>query len=400
MLKIGIIKEWKQPADKRTVLTPHQCEQLMLDHPQIKISVESSSDRTFTDNEYRKHGIEITTDMSDCDMLLGVKEVPPDKLIPNKTYFFFSHTIKKQPYNQKLMRALISKKIRMIDFETLTESNGKRIIGFGNFAGKVGAYNGLLTWGRKYNTFSLTPAYQINSYKGIVEEAKSKIKGDIKIVLTGTGRVGGGAYKFLTDIGLEEISPEDFLKHKKKGIWFTHLGSKQLFRRKSDKKYDRKQFHTEPELYESSFLQYANQCDLLINGIFWNSRMPRLFETTDIQNSAFKISVIADVSCDVNGSVPITYRATDIFNPAFGVSRKTLQETNPYSTDTIDMMTVTNLPTELPKDASTFFGKTFVQRLIPEILNPEHSLILDRATICLNGKLNKGYEYLKDYAAI
>lgn len=398
MLKIGIIKEWKQPADKRTVLTPHQCEQLMLDHPQIKISVESSSDRTFTDNDYRKHGIEITTDMSDCDMLLGVKEVPPDKLIPNKTYFFFSHTIKKQPYNLKLMRALISKKIRMIDFETLTEDNGKRIIGFGNFAGKVGAYNGLLTWGKKYKTFTLSPANQINSYNSIVQEAKSKTKGDIRIVLTGTGRVGGGALKFLTDIGIKELKPDEFLTTKRKGIFFTHLGSRHLFKRKSDGKYDRQEFHAQPELYKSDFAKYIPKTDLLINGIFWTSKMPRLFEVSDIGKSDFNISVIADVSCDINGSVPITYKATTIYDPVFGVDRNSCKETKPFQAHTVDMMTVTNLPTELSKDASTYFGKTFVQRIMPEILKPEISKILNRATICNKGRLNKGYEYLKDYA--
>ncbi|MCZ2130937.1 MAG: NAD(P)-dependent oxidoreductase [Bacteroidia bacterium] len=400
MLKIGIIKEWKQPADKRAVLTPHQCKQLMIDHPEIIVKVESSNDRTFEDKQYSESGIEVTNDISDCDILLGVKEVPPDKLLPNKTYFFFSHTIKKQPYNQKLMRALIDKKIRMIDFETLTESNGKRIIGFGNFAGKVGAYNGLLTWGKKYKTFNLTPAHDINSYKGIVEEAKNKIKGNIRIVLTGTGRVGGGALKFLNDVGITELSFKDFLTTKQKGIYFTHLGSKHLFRRKTNGGFNKEEFHSHPDQYESAFGAYIPKTDLLINGIFWNERIPRLFEKTDIGNQDFKISVIADVSCDIEGSVPITYKAVDIFNPVFGVDRKNFSETEAFLPDTIDMMTVTNLPTELPKDASLYFGRTFIQRIIPEILKAEKSETLDRATICNKGKLNKKYEYLKDYAGL
>ncbi|MCO6495023.1 MAG: alanine dehydrogenase [Bacteroidetes bacterium] len=400
MLKIGILKERKQPADKRTVLTPKQCAQIMEAHPEIVIKAESSTDRTFSNKEYQDFGIEVTSNIRDSDILLGVKEVPPDELIPNKTYFFFSHTIKKQPYNQPLMKALIERKIRMIDFETLVESNGKRIIGFGNFAGKVGAYNGLLTYGKKHNLFVLTPAHQINSYQGIVEEAKKLIRGNIRIVLTGTGRVGGGASKFLTDVGIEEIKPSEFLKTKNKGIYFTHLGGKELYKRKSDSKNLRSEFHSNPELYETAFTPFIPKTDLLINGIFWNQKMPRLFSKEDIRSKDFNISVIADVSCDIDGSVPITYKATHISDPVFGVDRNTLKETRPYQPNSIDMMTVTNLPTELPHDASVYFGKTFIQRVIPEILKPEISEILRNATICDKGKLNKKYEYLKDYAGL
>ena len=402
MLKIGIIREWKQPADKRVVLTPSECEKILKEFPtQVQIKVESSPDRIYSDQEYTEKNIKVADDVSDCDVLMGVKEVPASNLFSNKTYFFFAHVIKKQPHNQLLMKALLDKKITMIDFETITNKEGKRLIGFGEHAGMAGAYNGLLVWGKKNKQFELTPAYKLNSYKDLVEEALSKIDkthSPFNILVTGTGRVGKGVVRFLNDIGIKQVSKEEYLNKNFSEIVFAQLGSEDIFERKSDGEYDRKEFHSNPELYKSCFLKYAEKTDLLMNGVFWSKEIPILFEKNQISDKSFAISVIADISCDVEGSVPITYKATDIYNPTFGVDKNSLEMTEPFLEKTIDVMAVSNLPTELPKDASEHFGNMFSKYVLPELLNSEHSDILHRATICQQGKLNTPFAYLSDYA--
>ena len=149
MIRIGLIRERKKLPDERVALTPKQCAYMQSTYPNIQIVVEPSPTRCFPDADYEKEGIRLSADLTDCDILMGIKEVPPEYLIPNKTYFFFSHTKKKQSYNQNLMHALIEKKIRMIDYECLTHSDEQRILGFGLYAGIVGAHNGLYAYGKK-----------------------------------------------------------------------------------------------------------------------------------------------------------------------------------------------------------------------------------------------------------
>src|SRR5690606_29591076 len=150
-LKIAIIKERKNPPDKRVVFSPEKCQEVITRFPEVQFKVESSDIRVFPDSAYREKGIEVTDDVSDCDVMLGVKEVPISALIPNKKYFFFSHTIKKQPYNRNLLRAILENNIQLYDHETIVMDNGHRLIGFGRYAGLVGAYNGFRALGMRDN---------------------------------------------------------------------------------------------------------------------------------------------------------------------------------------------------------------------------------------------------------
>jgi saccharopine dehydrogenase (NAD+, L-lysine-forming) len=399
MLSFGILKEWKNPPDKRAVLTPHICKVIKDKYPQVSICFEPSNDRIFTDEMYEASGINKCDTLHNCDILLGVKEIPVEKLLPNKTYLFFAHVIKKQPHNRKLMQALILNKIRMIDFETLKDKDGNRIIGFGAHAGMAGAYNGLLTYGKKHNLFDLPHAYTLKGYEEAVEIAKATIKGNFKIVLTGTGRVGKGAFKFLKDVGIQELSPHEFLIYNENNTVFTHLGSSDLFENKLGLEFCKNEFYKNPENFASKFNLFASKSDLLINGVFWHEKIPRLFEKDMIQEKSFNISVIADISCDIEGSVPITFKATDIYHPTYGVSRNTLSITEPYMQDSIDVMAVANLPCELAKDASELFAEMFLEHIIPEFLKEGKSEILERATICADGKLYPDFAYLADYAS-
>ncbi len=399
MIRIGLIRERKKLPDERVPFTPKQCAYIMAHNPDIKFVVEPSPTRCFTDDAYRAEGIELTDDMASCDVLMGVKEVPADALIPNKTYFFFSHTKKKQAHNKKLMQALIQKNVRMIDYECLTHPDDQRILGFGLYAGIVGAHNGLLTYGRKFGLYDLPAAHKVRSYQELIAAYEHIVLPNMKIVMTGSGKVASGVLEVLTQLDIESVEPEDFLTHQYDYPVFTHLKGANLYARKDNALFHRDDFHAHPEAYKCLFSQYVNQADILMNGIYWEQRIARLFERNDIKRKDWRISVIADITCDTDGSVPINLDSSTIANPVYGVDRETITAVAPFQNtkDVIDVMAVDNLPNELPCDASQYFGVHLEKYILPEMLKPE-SDILRRATICDGGKLTKKYEYLADYA--
>lgn len=397
-MKIGLIKEGKIPTDTRVALTPGQCLSLRENFNQVELIVQPSPNRSYSDNEYLEAGIQMSDAINDCDVLLGIKEVPIKDLIPNKTYFFFSHTKKKQSYNQQLMKALIDRKIRMIDYEALTYDNGKRIIGFGFFAGVVGAHNALLTFGKKYHQFDLKPAYQCKDMLQMVAQYQNIEIPPVKIVVTGDGRVAHGIVHIMNAMNIMEVSPEAFLNTTYDVPVFTKLKNEHLYVNKRTHDYSREEFHAHPELYECLFTPYCS-ADILINGIYWDTNIPRLFEKYEVNNPDFNLSVIADVTCDKDGSVPINLGASSIPDPVYGYNKQTGAMDVPFKNDPdiIDIMAVDNLPNELPRDASRVFGEHILEFIIPELLKPE-SAILERATICENGELGPHFHYLEDYA--
>lgn len=399
MIRIGLIRERKKLPDERVPMTPKQCAYIQTTYPSVKILVEPSPNRCFPDKDYIAAGIEMTDDLSGCDVLMGIKEVPVDHLIPGKTYLFFSHTKKKQPHNQKLMQALIEKRIRMIDYECLTHSDEQRILGFGLYAGIVGAHNGLLTYGRKTGQYELPPAHTVRSYKELLQAYEHLKLPNIKIVMTGSGKVAAGVLDVLTQLDIEPVEPADFLTHQYEYPVFTHLKGANLYARKDNDLFHRDDFHANPEAYKCIFSSYVNQADILMNGIYWERRIARLFEKEDIKRNDWRISVIADITCDIDGSVPVNIGSSTIAEPVYGIDRTTLQRTDAYqhTKNIIDIMAVDNLPNELPCDASQYFGLHLEKYILPELLSAE-SEILERATICRDGKLTKRYDYLTDYA--
>lgn len=399
MITIGLIRERKNPPDKRVALTPRQCAHLQKKIAGLKIIAEPSPNRCFSDDEYRNEGIKVTEDLSRCDILMGIKEVPVDALIPGKTYLFFSHTKKKQPYNQKLMRALIKKHIRLIDYECLTHADEQRILGFGLYAGIVGAHNGLLTYGRKWGLFDLPKAHEVKSYTDLFA-AYSQIRlPNIKIAMTGSGKVAAGILEVMTHFDVEQVEPEDYLTHEYDYPVYTHLKGGNLYARKDNDLFSRDDFHAHPESYKCLFSKYIPQTDILMNGIYWDAGIARLFEKNDIRRHDWRIGVIADITCDVDGSVPINIGASTIPDPVYGINRKTIERDEPFSAtkDIIDVMAVDNLPNELPRDAAQYFGAHFEKFVLRELLGG-NSDIIKRATVCENGKLTPDYEYLADYA--
>jgi len=396
-MKIGLIREGKTPPDSRVPLTPAQCKKL-IDTYQVDLCVQPSPGRCYTDAEYEAMGVPLQEDLSDRTILMGVKEVPVDQLIPAKTYFFFSHTIKEQAYNRSLLQTILAKNIRLIDYEVLTNEQGKRVIAFGKWAGMVGAHNGLFTYGARTGAFALPQMKHFHDYQAARSAYAAQEWPPIKIVLTGTGRVGTGAAKVLQDMGIRQVDPSAFLKDPFDEAVFTQLRVADYVTSKDGKAFKTKEFYQHPELFASSFAPFTRVADIMINGIFWDNRAPQFFTAEDMARDEFSIQVIADVTCDIApvSSIPSTLRASTIADPIFGYDPKTGKEVPPHTPGSIDMMTIDNLPNELPRDASEAFGEQFITHVMPELLR-EQSDLLDRATVATDGELGTHFAYLEGY---
>ena len=398
---IGLIRESKTPPDKRVPLTPKKCAEALSTFPNLRLVVQSSAVRSYADHEYRDLGLEVRDDVSACDVLMGVKEVAPDQLIPNKTYFIFSHTVKKQPANRQLLQAVLRKNITLVDYELLTNARGERIVAFGRYAGIVGAYNGLLTYGRKHGLYDLKPAYQCLDMDDMQEEFfKVKKLPPIKVAVTGSGRVAQGALEVLNRMGIRRVSVYDYLYLDFNEPVYTQLCSSDYNRRRDGRVWDTSDFHRHPQEYESTFGPFLPVTNLLIACAYWHPAAPKLFEEADTRLPGFRINTIADVTCDVDGSVPVTKRASTIAAPAFDYNPATGQLEPPYSRPTnLTVMAVDNLPCELPRNASRDFGRQLLDTVLPHLLGDDAEDIIARATIAKGGQLLPGYQYLADYAA-
>jgi alanine dehydrogenase len=396
-MKFGIIKERKNPPDRRVVFTPEEVARLLKEHPEAQVKVETSDIRVFTDEQYAELGIEIATDMSDCDVLFGVKEVPVDALIPNKKYFFFSHTIKKQAHNKKLLQAILDKKIDLYDHETIVDANYKRLIGFGRYAGIVGAYNGMRAFGLKFELFSIPKAETLKSKEDLVNKLRRQILPPIKIVLTGHGKVGMGAKEILDGMRIKEVSPENYLTKIYSEPVYTQIDVMDYYKRKDDQPESKEDFYKNPTAYTSNFERFSKVSDIFMAGHFYGNDGPEILSQAMLNAPDCKIKVVADISCDVDGPIACTLKASTIAEPLFGYLPSEHKEVPYMHPGAVVVMSVDNLPCELPKDASEGFGEMFMRHVIPAFFNGDKDGILARAKMTENGKLTKRYEYLQDY---
>ncbi|MBN9299981.1 MAG: alanine dehydrogenase [Filimonas sp.] len=399
MLTIGLIKEGKTPPDNRVALTPSQCKWINKHVPGVTVVAESSPGRCFSDEEYRQAGITVTGDVSHCDILLGIKEVPVSMLIPNKKYLFFSHTKKKQPYNQGLMRAMVEKNITLIDYECLEHEDGQRIIGFGFFAGVVGAHNGLMAYGHRTGSFELGRVYAQKDYRALIHTYFGLKLPNIKIAVTGSGRVAHGIVEVMNLVDVQEVEPDEFVQRTFNYPVYVHLKGQDLYRHKTTGTYNREDFHHNPEQYNCIFESYCAHTDVLMNGIYWDKNVPRLFEWETMQRPDFRIQTIADITDDEGGSIPCNLGDAKMESPVYGVNKSTRTKEAPYLPEHVDVMAVGNLPNELPRDASRYFGEQLIKYVLQDLLTGGNDAIT-RATILENGKLTKAFDYLADYAGV
>ena len=397
MIKIGLIREGKVPADNRVALTPAHCKWIHKNSADVQVIAQSSIHRCFTDREYENAGVFVKEDLSNCDILLGIKEVPVEQLLPGKTYLFFSHTKKKQPQNQKMFQAILDKGITLLDYECFEHEDGQRIIGFGFFAGVVGAHNGMMAYGNRTGLYKLDRVYKQRSFRELIHTYFGLRLPNVKIAVTGSGRVAHGILEIMNLMGIHEVEPDDYLVRRFAYPVYTQLKGAELYERKEGGNYKRLEFHEHPELYRCKFLPYSEQTDILLNGVYWDKNVPRLFEKEDVQTETFIIQTIADITDDAGGSVPVNIGDQTIENPIYGVDRMTLQKTEPYLPNSIDIMAVGNLPNELPRDASRYFGEQLIKYILEDLVT-NGSPIIEKATIVKKGKLTPHFEYLKEYA--
>ena len=396
-MKFGILKERKNPPDRRVVFSPEELTRLKQYYQNITVQVERSDIRVFTDVQYESLGIEMTDDISDCDILFGVKEVPVEHLIPNKTYFFFSHTIKKQPYNRKLLQAILEKNIDLYDYETIVDANNRRLIGFGRYAGIVGAYNSIRAFGIKFELFKLPRAETLSGKEALITHLKRLVLPPLKFVITGTGKVGNGAKEVLDAIKIKEVSVENYLTKNYTQPVYTQIDVLEYNKRKDGQVLDFTDFYHNPKEYVSDFERFTKVSDIYITGHFHANEAPVILTQEMLQSNDCKIKVVADVSCDVNGPIVCTLRSSTIAEPLYGYFPSENKEVDVFHPAAVVVMAVDNLPCELPKDASEGFGEMFLEHVIPAFFNGDIDGILQRAKITTKGKLTPRFSYLQDY---
>lgn len=397
MIKIGLLREGKIPVDNRVALTPAQCKWIHRNAADVRVVAQSSSDRCYSDKEYRSAGVEVTGELSDCDILLGIKEVPEKDLVAGKTYLFFSHTRKQQPYNRGMFRAILERRITLIDYECLEHDDGQRILGFGFFAGVVGAHNGMMAYGRRTGLFELGRVHRRQSFRELIHTYFGLRLPELKVAVTGSGRVAHGVLEVMNLMEIVEVEPEEFLERSFAYPVFTQLKGGQLYEHRGKGTYQREHFHQHPDEYRCKFLPYTAKADILMNGIYWDKGMPRLFEWEDMSDPGFRIRTIADITDDKEGSVPCNLGDATMEDPIYGVDITTRLRTAPYLPASVDIMAVGNLPNELPRDASRYFGEQLIKHVLESLVRGG-SPVIERATMVRGGQLTPLFRYLEGYA--
>jgi len=396
-MKFGIIKERKSTPDRRVVFTPDELARLKQLYQSVSVKVESSDIRAFSDDEYRNMGIEVANDISDCEVFFGVKEVPVEYLIPNKSYFFFSHTVKKQPHNRQLLQALLEKNIDFYDHETIVNEHNIRLIGFGKYAGFVGAYNSFRAFGIKFELFKLPKAASLSGKQEMIAHLKRLILPPIKIVNTGTGKVGSGVKEILDAIKIKEVSVENYLTKNYTQPVYTQIDVLDYNIRKDGQVLDFNDFFQNPTDYVSNFERFTKVSDIYITGHFHASEAPDILTREMLKAKDCKVKVVGDISCDVDGSIACTTRPSTIDEPLYGYLPFEDKEIDLFHPAAIVVMAVDNLPCELPKESSEGFGEMFMEHVIPAFFNGDKDGILQRAKMTKNGKLTPRFSYLQDY---
>lgn len=399
-MKIGLIKETKIPIDNRVALTPQQMAQLQKSYPDDQFVVQSSPIRAYTDEEYRQSGIQVCDDIADCDILFGIKEASIPSLIPDKHYFFFGHIAKMQAYNKPLLQAMMAKRITFSDYEYLTDSQHKRVCAFGWWAGIVGVYHTLRCYGLKYHTFTLPAPDKKFSLEQLTLLLCNIVLPKIKILITGTGRVSQGAQYILQKIGAKKMSEQQFLNTPAVDfLSYCVADAPQLVEHCQDKAFNWDTFNQTPQLYRSIFMRWAVCTDMLICAHFWAPDAPVYLSEQDLKNPNLSIKVIGDITCDIQGSIKSTLRATTHDEPYYDYNPITGQEMPPFSLpDNISIMAIDTCPNALAMDTSDYFGQMLMQHVFPPLLNRQHSDILQRGTILQNGQLTPLFRYLDNFS--
>ena len=399
-MKIALIKETKIPVDNRVALAPGQVAELQRRFPQHQIVVQSSDIRAFSDEEYRAEGVTVVADVSDADILFGIKEAKIESLIPDKQYFFFGHIAKMQAYNRPLLQAFIQKHITFCDYEYLVDDNNIRVCAFGWWAGVVGVYYTLRGYGLKHGLYELPAPDRRFTLDRLLELLKGISLPTLKLLVTGAGRVSHGAQYVLDNIGAHRLSEDAYLSGEPvEGLSYCVADVDRLVKRKDGASFSWDDFTRNARAYESDFLRFARQTDVLICAHFWGPDAPVYLTEEDLRRDDLRIRMIGDVTCDIKGSIKSTIRSSTHDDPYYDYNPVTGQEEPAFCSDSnISVMAVDTCPNALAMDTSAYFGSMLIQHVFEPLLKGEPSEVINRSMILKEGKLTERFAYLKEFA--
>lgn len=399
-MKIGLIRETKNPVDNRVALTPSQMAALQNRYPDDEFVVQPSETRVFPDDAYREAGLTVTDRMDDCDVLFGIKEVDVHALIPDKHYFFFGHIAKQQASNRPLLQALVRNRITFSDYEYLVDEHNRRLCAFGWWAGFVGTYYTLRGFGIRHGLFELPKPDRQFSMERLLDALRSVELPSVKLLVTGNGRVSHGVQELLEQIGAERLPEEDFLSEKPVGrLSFCTADADKLVARKDGGAFSWEDFTENPSRYRSDFMRWGRHADILVSAHFWNPKAPVYLSREDLANPELKIRFIGDISCDIQGSLQSTLRSSTHEDPYYDYDPDTASEAPAFSSNRhITVMAVDTCPNALAADTSAYFGEKLTEHVFIPLLERQRSDVIRRSTILEHGRLTPRFYYLKSFA--
>ncbi|MDR0667853.1 MAG: hypothetical protein LBF90_04470 [Prevotellaceae bacterium] len=430
--RIGIRKETKSARECRAPITPYFAEKWMREND-LYFVAQRSAQRVFKDVEYEHCGVELSDHLHHCDVIFGIKEIPLPEIESGKTYVIFSHTHKEQPYNMPLLRTMLERGCTLIDYECIRDERGHRLVAFGYYAGLAGMINTLWALGERYKRQGIaTPFTQLQQafrYKSLIAArrelraigeaiATRGVPEDIApltVGIVGRGRVAKGAQEIMNMFPIQDITPAELLKLEKGGNFSNKIIYRVLFSEidiaapvAPGRPFVLKEYYKSGERYRNVFEKYVDYLSVVVNGIFWHEKMPRLL-TSDYLERLFrttrhpKLTVVGDITCDPCGSVEFTHQATDVEHPIFIYNPLTRRPVRGFDGEGIAVMAVDILPSELPRDASNSFSELLDEFVAPiaraDYTRPYEELALPypvkKAVIVLAGKLTPKYAYLQ-----
>ena len=399
-MKIALIKETKTPVDNRVALAPKQVAELNRRFPQHQIVVQASDIRAYSDDEYRAEGVQVCDNVSDADVLFGIKEAKIESLIPDKHYFFFGHIAKMQEYNRPLLQAFMQKHITFCDYEYLVDDNNIRVCAFGWWAGVVGVYYTLRGYGMKHNLYELPKPDRRFTLDQLLANLNSVQLPKVKLLVTGAGRVSQGAQYVLDNIGATKMNEQEYLAAESvEKLSYTFSDVDKLVKRKDGDSFSWADFTQNAREYESDFMRWAQKTDLLVCAHFWGPEAPVYLSEDDLRRSDMRIRMIGDVTCDIKGSIKSTVRPATHDDPYFDYNPSTEQDEPAFSSEkNISVMAVDTCPNALAIDTSAYFGEMLTKHVFEPLLQGEPSEVINRSMILNEGNLTERFAYLKDFA--
>ncbi len=432
-LIIGLKEETGHADERRVVLTPEHVKKLIEEH-NINVIVQPSKLRIFKDAEYRKAGARISKNLDPCKVILGVKEIPSKELIAGKTYLFFSHTIKGQKYNMGMLKQVLKKKITLIDYELVKRDNGRRVVFFGDYAGYVGMINTLWTFGKRlkwegvenpFEEINQTKTYNsLAEIKEVLKKIGKKIKKEglphqlapLVVGFTGFGRVSKASQEIIKLLPTINIPADELGAFYRKGkfsngvIYIVEFRKSDMLMKKEGGIFDSYLYRKYPERFTSKFEKFIPYLSILVNGIYWEPQFPRLVTLSYMKqfyefNPNPKLRVIADISCDIEGSIELTTKSTTCENPVYVHEPLTEKVKDGVEGFGPVILAQDKLPIELPREASKSFGDALLP-FIPQLVKADYSKerlelnipkLFKKAVIAHQGKLAKRYHHLHSY---